>query len=454
MKISLPVLFISFCLWLNCLYTNAQDFPPIYPYLNAVVLDSIENPIRNAFVGGFNTPQISTIDLNNDGIKDLFVFDKKNQKLTTFLNGGTANEVDYHYAPQYEAYFPELKNWALLVDFDGDGLEDIFTHSSAYVIVYKSNFENDRLQFEIADTLFYENRNGFKLNVLVSPADLPAFTDVNKDGDVDVLTFDNFGIHVEYYENLQVENNLPKDSLFFEKTNNCWGQFSENSGDSGINLNTPCKGGGASFIETHLDKAKHVGSTITAFDFDGDEDKDVLIGDVGSKTLTFLLNGGDTSHAEIVEAIENFPGENDPFENFFFPSAFILDVDDDCRLDIVGSNNTTSNAEDHNHIWWYKNEKGESGTQYSLQQKNFLLDNIIDVGTVAAPAVADINNDGKEDLLIGNKFYFNKNDTSIRAQLAAYINISTENEIMFRQVSNDFAKLSQYNMVGIYPALY
>jgi len=444
--------FIVLVLYLFCSELNAQNLPPIQTYLNAEVTDSIGRVVKNAFAGGFNSPQISPVDLNNDGIKDLFVFDKKNQKVTTFLNGGKTNEIDYYYAPEYEALFPNLKQWALLADFNDDGIEDIFTHSTAYVILYKSYYKNDSIQFELIDTLFYENSNGFKLNVFVSPIDLPALTDVNEDGDLDILTFDQQGIHVEYYENLQVENNLPKDSVFYEKLDDCWGQFSENPTDAGINLNTACKGGDA-FIENTTESKKHQGSTLCAFDYDGDKDKDALIGDIGSSSLTFLLNGGDTSYAKIEEAIENFPEENNSFDSFFFPAAYILDVDNDCLLDLVASHNTTSNAEDHNHIWWYKNEGDENGMQLNFKQSNFLLDHIIDVGTVAAPAIADINNDGKDDLLIGNKFYFDKSDSSTNnAQLAAYLNISTENEIRFQHLTDDFAQLSQYNMTGIYPA--
>jgi len=443
--------FIVLVLWIFCVELNAQNLLPIQTYLNAEVMDSAGQLLKNAFAGGFNSPQISPVDLNNDGIKDLFVFDKKNQKWTTFLNGGKANEVDYYYAPEYEAHFPDLKQWALLVDFNDDGIEDIFTHSAAYVILYKSSYKNDSIQFELTDTLFYENSNGFKLNVYVSPIDLPAFTDVNEDGDLDILTFDQQGILVEYYENLQVENNLPEDSVFYEKVNDCWGQFSENATDAGINLNIACKGGDA-FIENTVNQ-KHQGSTLCAFDFDGDKDKDILLGDIGSSSLTFLINGGDTSHAKIEEAIENFPSENTPFNSFFFPAAYVLDVDNDCLPDLVASHNTTSNAEDHNHIWWYKNEGNENGMQLNFKQSNFLLDNIIDVGTVASPAVADINNDGKDDLLIGNKFYFDKTDSSTNnAQLAAYLNVSTENEIRFQHLTDDFAQLSQYNMTGIYPA--
>jgi len=204
---------------------------------------------------------------------------------------------------------------------------------------------------------------------------------------------------------------LPADSLFFEKIDDCWGQFSENSTNAGINLNIACKGGGA-FVQNDNENAKHpkhIGSTVTAFDYDGDKDK------------------------EITEATPHFPGGENPFDNFFFPSAFVLDVDNDCRLDIVASHNSTSNAEDHNHIWFYKNKGDKNEMQLTLQQKNFLLDNMIDVGTVAAPAIADINNDGKDDLLI-------------------YLNISTESEIIFQHLTDDFADLSQYNMVGIYPA--
>ncbi|HEU4718343.1 MAG TPA: VCBS repeat-containing protein, partial [Bacteroidia bacterium] len=53
------------------------------------------------WAGGVNFAQFSEIDLNQDGVMDLFVFDRTGNKISTYINNGTAGQVDYHYAPEY-----------------------------------------------------------------------------------------------------------------------------------------------------------------------------------------------------------------------------------------------------------------------------------------------------------------------------------------------------------------
>ena len=87
---------------------------------------SIENP----WVGGFNAPIFSEIDMNGDGVKDLFVFDREGYRTTTYINNGSPGQVDYGHAPEYRKKFPAgLHDWVLLRDYNCDGKEDIFTYS-------------------------------------------------------------------------------------------------------------------------------------------------------------------------------------------------------------------------------------------------------------------------------------------------------------------------------------
>ena len=88
--------------------------------------------------GGVNFAQFSEIDLNLDGIQDLFVFDRSGSKITTYINLGTANQVDYILAPQYVYCFPRLHDWVLLRDYNCDGKADIFTYTIAGFGIYKN----------------------------------------------------------------------------------------------------------------------------------------------------------------------------------------------------------------------------------------------------------------------------------------------------------------------------
>jgi hypothetical protein len=78
------------------------QFSPDYS-VSVKNIDGLEK--KFPWVGGFNNAQFSEVDLNGDGLQDLFVFDRAGNKTYTFLNNGTAGTFDYIYAPQFEAVF-------------------------------------------------------------------------------------------------------------------------------------------------------------------------------------------------------------------------------------------------------------------------------------------------------------------------------------------------------------
>lgn len=93
--------------------------------------------IANAWAGGLNAPQFSNIDLNQDGVLDLFVFDRQGNSVLTFLQTSDVQGQAYWYhAPQYQSAFPLMNNWALLRDFNCDGYPDIYTNFQSGIIVY------------------------------------------------------------------------------------------------------------------------------------------------------------------------------------------------------------------------------------------------------------------------------------------------------------------------------
>src|SRR4051812_25929207 len=55
-------------------------------------------PLNNPWAGGINFPLFSEIDLNGDGIHDLFLFDRSNSRISTFINDGTPGVKAWHYA--------------------------------------------------------------------------------------------------------------------------------------------------------------------------------------------------------------------------------------------------------------------------------------------------------------------------------------------------------------------
>jgi hypothetical protein len=144
--------------------------------------------LAHAWVGGLNTPQFSTIDLNGDGQADLYAFDRQTARSYTFLNvaaaGGTGRR--WQYAPDYESLFPgDLSGWVLLRDYDCDGHADLFTYASGGDIRVFHNVAGTggRPSFVLANNqLRFPVANGFISNLNIGSYNTPAIQDVNGDG--------------------------------------------------------------------------------------------------------------------------------------------------------------------------------------------------------------------------------------------------------------------------------
>ncbi len=116
---------------------------------NIPVKDIEGTTLLNGLSGGLNSPQFSSIFLNADSLSDLFVFDRSGSKILTFIADPASSK--YVHQAEYEASFPELREWALLRDFNGDGLQDIFSFSTTGVPgidVYRARRDENGLHFD------------------------------------------------------------------------------------------------------------------------------------------------------------------------------------------------------------------------------------------------------------------------------------------------------------------
>ncbi|MDV7392483.1 hypothetical protein RZS08_14050, partial [Arthrospira platensis SPKY1] len=127
-----------------------------------------------------------------------------------------------------------------LRDYDGDGIQDIFAHYPAPIngiIAYRGYFDaENKIAFELypfwegyPQCIYFEQINGSKTPIYVNNVDYPVVTDVDGDGDLDVLTFNPAGGWVDYLQNRSVQLGYGRDSLIFKKADFCWGKFYEAS---------------------------------------------------------------------------------------------------------------------------------------------------------------------------------------------------------------------------------
>ncbi len=422
--------------------------------------------IKFPWAGGLNFIQASNIDLNGDGIKDLFIFDRTGNKIRTFINNGTPGAADYTYAPQWENFFPNLHDWALLVDYNCDNKEDIFSFSDAQggIKVYKNiSTTQFGLQFELVDTLIHSVYNpdspstvacspgsSFQCNLYVSSVDVPAIADIDNDGDIDIITFAVNGACLEYHQNQSEENYGSCDSLKFQMRNRGWGFGSESPTSNVFIIDDTCANNvlNPGIAVNHNEESdrsadRHSGNCELCMDMDGDGDKDILIGNIYYNNLNMITNGGTPLQSHFISNDLNFPfnnGGSPPVDLTLMPCGYKVDVNNDGVSDLILSPEGYGNAENFKSVWYYKNTGTTSITVFQLQQHNFLQDNMIDVGQGAYPAFFDYDQDGLPDMFVSNDNYFDT--TNHGYQIAQFHNIGTATHPMYDLVTRDYNLMS------------
>lgn len=398
-------------------------------------------PYKSALDGGINSGQFSNIDLNLDGVMDLIVFDRSGNKLNPYIN----NNGNYIYAPKYRNNFPKIHDWILMRDYNLDGKNDIFTYSSGGMAVYLNTSNNIDLEFTEVTQLVLSDYGSNFLNIYISPVDIPAISDIDYDGDLDVLTFSILGGFVEYHKNQSMELYGNCDSLIFEFSESCWGLFYEGLNSYILNCqNCQCP----QVNSNHNAKQKHAGSTILAIDIDNDNDKDLILGDISYNNLNILTNGGDSQNAVMVDVDSIFPQN---FNNTLaaniqgFPAGYYIDVTNDGIKDLIVTTNSQNNSENYESCWLYENNGQNNEPNFNFIQNNFLQADMLDFGTSAFPVFYDYNNDGLEDLIIGNYGYHNVNSDPT-SSLALLENTGNDSIPSFNLIDRDWLNISAINL--------
>ena len=424
-----------------------------YRPAGAVVQGS--DTLRNAWMGGLNTPQFSTIDLNNDGQPDLFAFDHESSRCYTFLSvaaPAAPNGRRWQYAPQYESLFPgDLRNWVLLRDYDCDGRADLFTFTSGGDIrVFRNVLSGSRPSFQLATNQirFTGNFPG-SANLTIGGYNLPAIQDVNGDGKLDIMSYDFIsGSFIEQYINNS--SGTCGSALTFTLTTDNWGGIQACGNCAGYMFN-----GQSCFTAA---RPLHTGGHgLLLVDLDGDGDQDLLDGRDNCAELVRLLNQGTTTAPILTRAgiSASFPSAAAPVRVPVFPVGYVLDANFDGRPDLVVAPNMVNNLADQvsmsHQIQLFTNSAASGAPAYSLSAGGFLQNDMLDVSEGAAPTFGDIDGDGLTDMLVGN--HADRVGTAYRATLAYYRNVGTRARPVFKLLSSDYLSLSAQNLTALKPVL-
>ena len=467
---------LGFCLiLLNLAFSgNAQhilDFKPYDTQKAAIVVIENGKTLKAPFAGGIDAAQFASCDINLDGKKDIIVHDREGSKLSCFLNIGGPNEINYQYDIRYNNRFPVIGEWMLMMDYDGDGKEDLFCDKNGGIACYQ-NISTDSLGLKfklIIDQIIFSTTQ-FTIAIGVPSNDIPSIADVDGDGDLDILRFGSAtitpGEPIEWFKNLTVEKTGVAGIDTFVIWKRCWGRFIEDNNGCTILLNyagTPCSTGNKveaqlslSEYQANLNLAnksnRHAGSTCLVFDFTGDGKNDILIGDAGCNQMYLAVNGSDNTNAIMNQVVTNFPSSL-PINFATFPAAFLMDVNNDGLKDLIACPNTPNASENFQNVYLYLNRGNATVPYFVFDNARFLAEEQIDIGEGACPSFVDYNQDGLIDIMIGSTGYYQSNG-SYKSGLTLYQNIGTKTIPKYELQTRDYAGFSSIGIQKFSPVFF
>lgn len=406
--------------------------------------------------GGLNSPQLSAVDLNDDGVQDLYIFDRSGNKQLTFINEGVPGQSSYRFAPEYLEGFPNIINWVLLRDFDGDGVMDLFSFPNLQlngIVAYKGVMEEGKIKFNLIEfdrplnVIYFSPFSGNDLPIFISNIDYPAIDDLDCDGDLDILTFNSTGGYIEFYENQSIERGFGRDTLLFNLSERCWGGLFESGNSNRVDLSEgPNDCFSPEFTDNPVEE-RHTGSTLLTFDADGDGDRELILGDVSFDALNYLTNEGDCETAWMGGQDPAFPSDDQSVNLAVFPAAFYLDINNDGEEEIMVAPNVDAGGESKDMLWQYSRGVSEGSGSFGLVRKDWLVADMVDLGENSYPCFVDFNQDDVMDIVVGNGTFFEPLGAK-NARVFYFKNLGTNEEPKFKLQDQDVFALNQFSQAA------
>ncbi len=405
--------------------------------------------------GGLDHPQFCLADLNNDGKKDLVIYERDTRQVKTFINYGSAGHPDYRFRPEYAKNFPPVSEYLKMEDYNRDGVPDLFHKGLPGVDVYKGYYNaNNELCFTHYKELYYNNDTHSigNVNVYVEPSDIPAMIDLDGDGDLDIIAYWSGGAKLYYYKNYQVEDGYPTDSIIIKLADRCWGRLDQVY-KRAHNLNVSCDNTGLLGLKP-TGGSRHTGNCLCLFDADGDGDYDYMDGNVSYSDIQYLQNGKVENSYPVDSMVWQdslWQSNGHQLHLASWPAAFWLDIDQDGDKDLVFSAHFDG-TENYRSVAFYENTGSDANPVFTFKSDSFIMDKIIDAGSGSYPVLYDYDRDGKPDLILGSDGFYQPNGT-FRSRLVYYKNTSVVNNASLTLQDMDLDGIFADNLAGAAPAI-
>ncbi|MGB8657180.1 MAG: FG-GAP-like repeat-containing protein [Candidatus Zixiibacteriota bacterium] len=416
-----------------------------------------------AFTGGMEFSKPTFVDIDKDGDLDIFVGDK-NGRIRFFRNLGTSQNPHWDFVSDFRDSTIAERSFPAFADIDDDGDKDLFVGNREGKICFFRNDGTPNSPVWVRITDFYDS-------VDVGSESTPAFVDIDKDLDLDLFVGKDDGT-ISFYRNIGTKKQARWSLVSQTYDSIDVGSFSlpafvDIDADGDLDLFLGEEQGNVNFY-------RNVGSgTVPSWDLvssnynsiaagkrsspvfadgDGDSDFDLFVGNDEGKVL-FYRNDGSVHLPSWTKVTENYlfldvgsyskpaladidaDGDEDLFVgeyqgniNFFrnqgpastpawgmitdsyfaieaddYSCPTFADIDGDGDLDLfIGKKDGT--------IDFYENIGNAKSAFWTLVSDQY---NSIDVGSYATPAFVDIDHDSDLDLFVGQiygKVFFYRND--------------------------------------------
>lgn len=316
-------------------------------------------------MGGFNDPKPSLVDFDRDGLIDLMI-GQADGSLLYLRNTGSVTVPEW--TPIQERLGGvDIGAWHTLADIDGDLDLDLFCDSRLGTVMYfRNETAGNNISFQFMDSALTSYKLGGDSVLNVGINSTPTFTDIDNDGDLDYFFGAINGGKLEFDRN---EGTAFSCSLVF--VTDFYDSVQAFSGG---------------LLESSTER--HGYSFINFSDYDNDEDFDLFFGDIFNLSLYLFQNDGTPDTSDLNLITTDFLGFNT--RGFNHPVFADLDNDEDKDM-ILG---VAQNANIDN-LRFLRNENG-----FFIEETKNLISQF-DLGNDSKPALADLDNDGDIDMLVG-----------------------------------------------------
>jgi len=365
-----------------------ENLFPVYTMsvVGIPVVDSTGSAYAFPWLGGFNQPRPQIRDIDGDGDQDLFI-QEYSGRIIFFENVGTPHKALFQWRSNAFQGL-EAGEWYRFTDLDSDGDADLLTEEIfSYIRYYRNEGSLTEPRFVLAaDSL--RDVNGDP--IFSDRQNIPNITDIDCDGRLDLLIGRLTGTITQYSEVGRDENGLPRFIHVTDRFQNI--EIVAEFGPGGA-LPGRIPGGNPA-------GSLHGANTLALADLDADGDSDLFWGDFFEAGLLYIENEGTCKRPDLDGEPIQFP-PNNPLLTSGYNAPALADMDADGDLDMLvgvlgGAFNPNRTTIDN----LYYLEHTMAG-EFEIRTSRFLTS--IDVGSESVPVFVDLDSDGDYDLLVSNK---------------------------------------------------